>query len=549
MTHPSEGVKEGRRAVEAREWRRAHGALTAARLEGSLGPPDLWRLAVAAYLVGEEADFVDALQDAHHAWLDAGDVLEAVRAAFWLGQHLASRGEMARASGWFGRTARLVDERQAEGAAQGYALLTTGHRQLMEDRLEESAQTSARAGEIGRRCRERDLTAMGTHMQGRALLRLGRLREGVSLLDEAMVAVAGDELSPVATGLIYCSVLSACREIHDLHRASEWTTALSDWCAGQPDMIAYTGPCLVSRAEIMQQRGEWSRAVEEAQMAADRFARGSGPGSAGPALYQKGEIHRLRGEHAAAEEAYRAAAAAGREPQPGLALLRLAQGAGDAAVAAIRRCLAEARPPLSRARLLPAFIEILVARGELDDAWGACEELDGIAATWPGPALEAVAAQARGATLLARGDAQGALPQLRRACRAWVALDAPYEAARVRVLLAAACEAHGDIDGAALERVTARAAFERLGAAPELERMGTARGGTAHGLTPREREVLRWLATGRTNRAIGETLHISEKTVARHVANIYGKLGVSSRAAATAYAYEHDLARPPTPPT
>lgn len=547
---PDDLLEKGRRAVAERSWREAHESLAAARRQQTLPAQDLWSLAVASYLVGDEPDFQDTLREAHQACLDAGDALESVRAAFWLGQFLASRGEMARASGWFGRAARVVGDMESEGAARGYVLVPHGYRQLTEGDYEECARTAGRAAEIGRRCRDHDLTSLATHMQGRALLRLGQLDDGLALLDEAMVAVTADELSPIASGLIYCSVISACRDVWALGRAQEWTDALTEWCARQPDMIAYTGPCRVSRSEILQRRGEWSEALDEAKLAQDSFAHGSGPGSSGPAHYQQGEVHRLRGEHAAAEAAYRAASAAGMQPQPGLALLRLAQGESEGAAASLRRALSETKDPLRRARLLPAYIEILVEVGHHDEAEAACDELEGIADAWGGRVLEALSAQARGETLLASGAAERALPPLRRACYEWNELEAPYEGARVRVLLARACAHAGDEEGSRLELDAARSAFERLGAVTELARLQESRGsgGRAadHGLTRRELEVLGWLATGRTNKAIAKTLSISEKTVARHVANIYTKLGLSSRSAATAYAYEHDLARPST---
>jgi DNA-binding CsgD family transcriptional regulator len=542
-------LQKGRRAVAERAWLEAHEALVAARRAEPLAPQDLWRLALASFLVGQEEDFLDALREAHQGFLDAGDALEGVRAAFWMGQHLAGRGDIARASGWFARAARVVEERQAEGAARGYVLLPVGHRQLTEGDYDACARTNEEVAEIGRRCGDNDLTALAIHAQGRALLRLGQVEEGLALLDEAMIAVAGDELSPVASGLIYCSVISACREVYDLRRAKEWTTALADWCERQPDMVAYTGQCRVSRAEILQRRGEWSRAIEEARLALDRFERGPGPAAGGPALYQQGEVHRLRGEHAAAEETYRAASRAGHQPQPGLALLRLAQGDAAAAAASLRRALAETQEPLRRARLLPSLVEVLLESGDVEGAAGACEELAEIAGRWGGRVLETLAAHARGATALAAGRPEEALGLLRAACQAWDAFDAPYDAARVRVLLARACRALGDEDGAAMELGAARATFERLGAAPDLQRLrgaGPRSEDADHGLTRREREILSWLATGRTNRAIAKALSISEKTVARHISNIYGKLGLSSRAAATAYAYEHDLVRSST---
>jgi len=541
-------LEQARQAVARRDWKEAHEALVTAGRAEPLGTDDLWRLALASYLIGKEEDFVEALREAHQACLDAGESLEAVRAAFWMGQHFAGRGDIARATGWFGRAARVVEEREAEGAARGYVLLPLAHRKLMEGDYEASARTSRDAAEIGRRCSDPDLTALAVHVEGRALLRLGRSQEGLSLLDEAMVAVANDELTPVATGLIYCSVISACRDIHDFRRAEEWTSALTEWCDRQPDMVAYTGPCRTSRAEILRHRGEWSRAIEEARLAQRRYELGSRPGSAGPALYQQGEVHRLRGEFEAAEEAYREASIGGREPLPGLALMRLAQGQAGPAVALLRRALAETNEPLRRADLLPAYVEARIGLGDTEAANEAAGELEEIARGWGGRVLAAIAAQARGATLLAFGEPELALGVLRKACEEWNALDAPFDAARVRVLLGRACRALGDEEGADMEIGAARATFERLGAAPELARLSDDRraAGPDHGLTPREREVLAWLATGRTNRVIGQGLSISEKTVARHVANIFAKLGLSSRAAATAYVYEHDLELPPT---
>jgi DNA-binding CsgD family transcriptional regulator len=517
--------------------------LSAARATQTLGPEDLWRLALASYLTGRADDFVRAAQDAQHAWLEAGEQLAAVRCAFWLGLHLANNGEIARATGWFGRAARLLEAADDDCAERGYLLIPPAHQQLMSGNNEDAARAAARAVSIAQRFHDPDLLALALHLQGRALMRQARVEEGLALLDEAMVAVATDELSPQVTGLIYCSVIGACREVHAIRRAHEWTAALADWCARQPDMIAYTGECRVYRAEILQLRGEWRDAIDEARRAQDLMARGSEPRATGLAHYQEGEVHRLRGEYAAAEEAYRTASREGREPQPGLALLRLAQGEDGAAAAASRRTLAETKDPFRRARLLPAHIEIMLAIGAIDEARNACDELAGIAERCGG-LLGTLALQARGTIELVAGNAADALTPLRQAWREWQALDAPYEAARTRVLLARACRALGDDENADLEIDAARAAFERLGAQPDLARLDALirhPERDPHGLTPREREVIALVATGKTNRAIAASLSISEKTVARHVANIFTKLGISSRAAATAYAYEHDL--------
>jgi DNA-binding CsgD family transcriptional regulator len=308
-------------------------------------------------------------------------------------------------------------------------------------------------------------------------------------------------------------------------------------------MVPYTGECRVYRAEILRFHGDWSRAVDEADSAVAHLAGTADPRVYAFALYQRAELHRLRGEFAAAEDAYRESGRAGRQPQPGLALLRLAQGDRDAAAAAIRRALVETNERAQRARLLPAHIDIMLDCGDIDEASRACDELASIADQCGG-LLATMADHARGAVHLAADNAAAALPHLRRACQAWHSAGAPLEAARVRVLIARACELLGDADGARLEIDAARAEFERLGATPDLTRLDATAGGRArtdHGLTPREHEVIALVATGRTNRAIAEELFISEKTVARHVANIFAKLGLSSRAAATAYVYEHHL--------
>ncbi len=321
---------------------------------------------------------------------------------------------------------------------------------------------------------------------------------------------------------------------------------MTEWCDRQPDMVAHTGVCLVHRAEVMQLLGDWRAALEEVQQAGERLRQGVlNQRRAGSALYREGEIQRLQGEFAPAEEAYRAASRLGYEPQPGLALLRLAQGNGAAAAAAIGRVADETDAPLERAGLLPARVEIMLAVGDLEEARVASVELDAISETHASDLLRALAAQAGGAVMLAEEDARGALGSLRRALSAWQDIEAPYEAARTRVLLGMACRRLGDDDAAALELEAARAVFEELGAGPDLTRVDSlvtsAPSQSTHGLSPRELEVLRHVAGGKTNKEIAAEFVLSERTVERHVSNIFAKLGVSTRAAATAFAYEHQL--------
>lgn len=530
-------LARGREACRRRAWADAHEALSAADRAASLAAEDLERLAAASYLIGRDDDHLTVLDRAHHAHLEAGERVQAARCAFWAGFHLLLRGETGPATGWLARARRLVEG--VDCAERGYLLLPVAERQLGAGEHGAAHATASDAVEIGERLGDDDLVACARHLQGRALLRQGRVHAGLALLDETMVAVSAGELSPIVTGLLYCSVIEACQESHALGRSREWTSALARWCDEQPQLVAFTATCLVRRAEVMQLHGAWPEALEEARRAGERET----PPAA--AFYQQAEMHRLTGEFTAAEKAYRNASRRGRDPQPGLALLRLAQGQADAADAAIRRALSATTDRLQRAKLLPAGLEVTLATRDLEAAREACRELEEVAERFDTGALGAMAAHARGALALAEGDPGAALASLRRAWASWQEIEAPYEAARVRVLMGRACRALGDEEGCRLELEAARAVFERLGAQPDLARLdslgaGRATSGPAK-LTPRELEVLRLVATGRTNKAIAAELSLSERTIDRHVSNILGKLHVASRTAATAYAYEHDL--------
>ena len=537
-------LERGRQSYASQAWTDAFELLSAADRSDQLGAGDLELLATSAYMLGREENYLGILERAYRAHLDADEGLAALRCAFWIGVTLASGGEMGRAGGWLGRAQRLLDRQGDDCVDSGYLLLPRVFEQQGSGDLEAAAATAAEAAAIGERFGDPDLFALAAHEQGHTLIRLGRLKEGLALLDESMVAVTAGELSPIASGIVYCGVILACQDAHELRRAQEWTFALTGWCERQPDLVAFTGRCLVHRAQIMQLRGAWSEAIEEARRAAERCLRAENPAAAGEACYQRGEIHRLLGDYRAAEEAYREASGHGWEPQPGLALMRLAQGKADAAEAAIRRVEAETSEPGKRAGLLPAFVEIMLAVDDLDAARAASGELEAIAQGQENGALGSMAAGARGAVELAEGDARAALVSLRSAGEIWQQLEAPYEVARARELVGLACRALGDEDTAALELEAASDAYAELGATADLARIGslTAHGpGDTHGLTERELEVLRYLAAGETNKAIAAELVLSERTVDRHVSNIFAKVGVSSRAAATAYAYEHQL--------
>lgn len=541
----SDELERGRRSYAERTWLIAFESLARADEAAPLEAEDLELLATSAYMLGRDDEWMRILERAHYAYVDVDDVPRAVRCAFWVGINLALREEVGRSTGWLSRAQRLIERVDPDCVERGYLLLPVVFEHEALGNYEAASATAGEAAKIGERFDDADLFALAVHQQGHVLIRDGRVKEGLGLLDEAMVAVTGGVLSPIVTGLVYCGVITGCQQVYELRRAREWTAALTRWCEPQSDLVAFTGRCLVHRAEILQLNGAWGEALEEAKLAGERCAQAMNEAAAAEAFYRQGEIHRLQGELDVAELAYRDASRLGWEPQPGLALLRLAQGNQEAASAALGRLLGETPDRLRRASLLAAYVEILLAGDEAGEARTASLRLEEIARDYESAVLSAMAAQARGAVSLAQGDARAALVALRRAWQGWQELEAPYEAARVRVLVGLGCRALGDEDSAALELDAARGVFAQLRAGTDLARVeslvGQATPRDAHGLTPRELEILRLVATGGSNREIATTLVISEHTVARHLQNIFAKLGVSSRTGASAFAYEHDL--------
>lgn len=541
--------KRARDAYARNSWIEAYEQLTVADRQTPLDPADLELAANAAYLTGRHEASAELWMRAHHAFQERGENRQAARVAFWLGFSLMQRGDRARAGGWMARASRLLEQEHDDCVESGYLLIPVALGALAKGDVALAYETCQRAADCGVRYGDIDLSTLGRMGQGQARIRGGDAAAGLPLLDEAMVAVEAEEVSPIVAGLVYCAVIEMCQEIFDLRRAREWTTALSGWCDAHPDLVPYRGQCLVRRSEIMCINGAWTDAAREVRHACERLSTPPGEPAAGAAFYQKGELHRLRGEFEQAEDAYREANRWGRTPQPGLALLRLASGDVNSAVAAIHRITEEARERRTRSNILPACVEILLAAGQLDAARKASDELADIASHIGAPLLQAIAAHARGAVLLAAGETHASLESLRIARTNWVELDAPYETARTTVLIGLAIRGLHDEDGAALEFDAARRGFEQLGAAPDLRRLeqlmddGRTRTGAAAtlGLSPRELEVLREVAHGTTNKDIAAKLSISNRTVERHISNIFTKLDLQSRSAATAFAYENDL--------
>jgi DNA-binding CsgD family transcriptional regulator len=538
-------IDRGRASFERWAWMDAYEQLSAADGAARLELKDLERLAAAAYLLGRDEESVDVWARAYHECARVDDVARAARCAFWVAFVLLNKGELARGSGWVHRAQRLLDGVDRYCVEHGYLRYCAAVRSVFDGDAEAASVGFAQAAQIGDRFRDPELVALARVGQGRCLIYRGEIAEGMALLDEAMVAITAQEVSPTAVGDLYCTVIEGCQEVFDVRRAQEWTAALSRWCDSQPELVLYRGQCLVHRAELMLLRGAWSEAATEIRRACDRLAKPASQRALGAAYYVRADLHRLRGEFAMAEEAYREASRWGRHPQPGLAQLRLAQGRVDAAVAAARHALDEAEDAVARSRLLAPYVEIVLAGGGVTAARDAADELSRIAAEWNTPLLHALSSHATGSVLLAEGDTRAALAALRRAWAGWRDMNAPYEGARARMLIGLACRALGDEDSAEMELHAARSVFQQLDAAPDLVRVeelsNLVARRTAGGLTAREVQVLALVATGKTNRAIASELVISEKTVAAHVSSIFTKLGLSSRSAATAYAYDHHL--------
>jgi DNA-binding NarL/FixJ family response regulator len=534
MAHLDE-VREGLQLFGRQARASAYAALAGADKRAPLACDQLEVLAAAAYLAGLDGASDQAWTRAFRFHQRADDPRRAVRCAFWLAFRLLNAGDVPQGSGWAARIRRLL-ERCPDSVEQGYGSYVYALQSIFGGDASGAEHEFAAAAELGARFGDADLVTLAWVGQGRSLIYLGEAGQGVALLDEAMVAVAAGEVSPVIVGDTYCSVIEACAELFDLRRVQAWTSGLRAWCDAQPELVAFRGQCMVHRAETLQLRGDWPAALAEARRACAQL---STPLARPAAHYQEGELHRLRGEFAAAEAAYRRASAAGRDPQPGLALLRLAEGVIGAAATSIRRAVTETAGAVPRARLLPACAEISLAVGDVGSARAAAAELADTAAVLRAPLLRALAATADGRVLLACGEAQSALSRLRTAASLWIELGAPYEVARVRAEIGTACYALGDSDGAELEADLAREAFCQLGAAPDAARLQPS--GSANVLSTREIQVIRLIAAGESNRQIAAALVISERSVERHVSNIFGKLAITSRAAATAYVYEHHL--------
>jgi DNA-binding NarL/FixJ family response regulator len=536
-------IDRAREAVSREAWREAYEEFRALEAD-SLTPQDLEGLAEAAWWLSRNDESVAARQRAYAGYAGSGEDARAAYMAGRLAVEHFMREEPAVGAGWLMRAHRHLDD-LPECVEHGFLAVIESTVARFRGSLDEASEFAVRATDIGQRFRNPDLIALGIHTSGLILISRGREPEGVALLDEAMTAVVAGELSSYFTGVVYCNVIEACLELADVRRAGEWSEAARAWCRSVPPESPYPGLCRINRAEVASLRGEWAEAESEALRASEELV-SFDPKAAASAFYETGEIRRRLGNTAGAEDAFARARELGFDPQPGLALLRLDQGKAEAAHTSLRLAVAGTEGnSRHRARLLAAEVDVALVVNDRVAARAAGDELAAMARDSAKPALAAAAATALGAIRLAENDAAEALEHLRRACSIWQELRLPYESARARTLYGRAVRAAGDEDGARLELRAALTTFERLGAFPDARRTArllTEPEDLPRGLTSREAEVLRLVAAGKSNREIAAELVISEHTVARHLQNMFTKLDVSSRSAATAFAFEHGLA-------
>ena len=495
---------------------------------------DLMAYSEAVWWVGRTDDALRIASAAYEALLVDARPVEAVRTALWLGVWHVSRGDEPGGSGWWGR-ARSLAEEIPEHAVHGYLILFTEvQANLTRGKLAQAIEGAQRAVDLGRRFDDPDLLAAGLNTEGRVLLKSGQVIDGLALIDEAMIRVQGGEISALWTGNLYCLTIEACHEVAEIRRLARWTEMTEKWLDAQSSAVILDAMCRVHRAQLQLLQGDWDGAEAAANQVLDQLGADRVDYTA-EAWYVVGEVRRLRGDSTAVD-AYQEAHARGRDPQPGRALLRLHEGDGAGATASIRSALTAAgTDPLRRAPICAAAVEIAVAEGRLEDAREAEYELAATAARYATSGLKSMAATARGLVLLAEGQAEKALPVLRGAYRSWIDLSADYAAAGVCQSLATAYRMLGDEASAAAEEVRATATLERLGVAGRTDPK------LPDGLTERECEVLAHVAKGKSNRDIGEELFISDRTVARHLTNIFHKIGSTNRTEAARYAIEHRI--------
>ena len=529
----------------ARRFAEAHEAFSRADEHGVLSTDDILAWGDAAWWLGFADRALHLAELGHQRLLDEGQPIRAAMEAISLGFLLMLRGEFSAGSGWLHRGQSLV-ERSGDDHAMGYVLHLDAEEALESGDLDRAVELARRAGEAGRLASDTALISMSLMAEGTARLRAGAVPEAMALLDEAMLPVQAGQVPPEFAGNLYCRMIEICWQLADLRRAREWTAATERWCEQFDSSVMFSGICRMHRVQLRQMAGEWDAAAADAEAVCHELV-GMNMSVVAEGHYLLGDLLRLRGLAEEADAAYRRAHELGRDPQPGLALLRAQRGQAPRALTSLQTALAGLQAAgYRRAPLLRAVVDVAVEVDDVDAATQAADELAGMAQRWRTDGLRAAAAQAKGGVELAAGEPARAVAPLREAIRWWHELDAPYDGARARILLSEACTLLGDEDAGRLELDAAAATLERLGALVDLRRIDGRRPDAQPPgrLTPREAEVLAFVAEGDTNRQVAARLVISEKTVARHLANVYRKLDVSTRTGAAAWARRNGLQRP-----
>ena len=521
------------------DWRAIHDELSA-REFSSLSPAELDRLGESLFWLDRPDDSIAVLGKAFTAHLASSAHERAAMAAWQLFYDHALVGEVALANGWLERARRHAGL-AAGPVAAGFLAVAEADCAVWSGAFDEAIGHGARAVELGHTAGDPNLLAMALQASGRALIASGRLAEGIAALDEAMVAVVNGELAPLYTGWVYCSALSTCHDLADLSRAVQWSEAAIEWCAELPEGRLYPGICRLHVVELSSLRGRWEVAADMARQACDDLSTHD-QRYAGEAHYLIGELHRLVGDVDLAEESYTRAHQLGRLPQPGLARVRLAQGRGRDAARSLQLAVDSASSaPMRRAELLAALVEAHLSVADVEAAGMAAVQLADVASVAGSSFLDAVADTAQARVALACGDQLIAYRRAGEAVEIFQRLGVPYDEARAREVRGAAAQLLAERDAAELDLTAALGAFRALGAEPDARRLAGQLGGPASVLSSRELDVLRLVARGSTNKEIAAALFISQHTVARHLSNVYTKLGVGSRSAATAWAFERAL--------
>ena len=531
-----EALDGARAGLRRHDWQAAFDSASTAEVDSPELEADRADIrAEAAWWLGRLEDCIEARERAYRIFDDLGNHRRAGQCAVWLYEHHAFKAAPAMAGAWL-RRARRALAGDTDCAEYGALVLREAEAAHGAGELDRSLALAASMITLGRTLRSPDLEAEALQAVGRILIDRGEVADGLGHLDEAMLFAVEGRLGPYSTGKIYCSLISACKELGDFDRADEWTEATMKWAQQHPFAI-FPGICRIHRAVVLKRRGSLAEAEREAARACEELL-GSHVANSAAAYAEVGDIRRRLGQLDRAEEAFSRAQELSGQPCGGRALLFLAQGRVDSALSTITGCLRNARTPLARAGLLPMFVHIAIAAGDLEGAGDAVAELEAIATTFPTPTFQATVLSTRGRLELARGHAGAACTTLLQGLERWLALAVPYEVATTRTLLGQALRDSGDEAGAAESFAAAAKLFDQLGA--QLVG-GEAKPGLPAGLTVREVEVLRLIAAGMSNNEIAGQLYLSAKTVSRHLSNIFTKIGVTSRAGATAFAFEHDL--------